>query len=111
MSPTPPATPGLHKNACSLCARRKVKCDKKDPCSNCLKAQTQCSYETPAPPRPRKRAADQDLLARLAQYEDLMRKHNVDFTQHANIWVPCELEGDLKASGSPALDVAPQEEL
>ncbi|UPK95438.1 hypothetical protein LCI18_006373 [Fusarium solani-melongenae] len=111
MSPTPPATPGLHKNACSLCARRKVKCDKKDPCSNCLKAQTQCSYETPAPPRPRKRAADQDLLARLAQYEDLMRKHNVDFTQHANIWVPCELEGGLKASGSPALDVAPQEEL
>lgn len=70
----------------------------------------QCSYETPALPRPRKRAADQDLLVRLAQYEDLMRKHNVDFTQHANIWVPCELEGDVKVDDSLVQDT-PQEEL
>jgi hypothetical protein len=39
-----------------------------------------------------------------------MRKHNVDFTQHANIWVPCEIEGDVKVVGSPVQD-APQEEL
>jgi hypothetical protein len=38
-------------------------------------------YEAPAPPRPRKRAADGDLLARLALYEELMRKHDVDFDQ------------------------------
>ncbi len=84
MTPPPPTAPqGLHKYACSLCARRKVKCDKGDPCSNCLKAQAQCIYETPTPHRPRKRAADEDLLARLALYEDLMRKYNVDFTHYA----------------------------
>ncbi|KPM42801.1 hypothetical protein AK830_g3739 [Neonectria ditissima] len=93
------------KHACSLCARRKVKCDKRDPCSNCLKAQAQCSYEAPIPSRPRKRAADEDLLARLALYEDLMRKHSVDFTHCANTWVSEGLEGKLlkdSDSQSPA---------
>ena len=88
--------PAQHKNACSLCARRKVKCNKADPCANCLKAQTQCLYEVPAPPKLRKRAADDELFARLARYEDLMRKHNVDFTHHANSWVPSGLEMKVK---------------
>ncbi|KAF5006010.1 hypothetical protein FDECE_7584 [Fusarium decemcellulare] len=94
----------LHKHACSICARRKVKCDKRDPCSNCSKAQSQCSYETPPPPRPRKRAVDDDLLARLSQYEDLMRKHNIDFTHYANIWVPSGLEPRVKESDSPSVN-------
>ncbi|KAK7428261.1 hypothetical protein QQZ08_005158 [Neonectria magnoliae] len=99
----PPTTTSqvLLKHACSLCARRKVKCDKRDPCSNCLKAQAVCSYEAPIPPRPRKRAADEDLLIRLGLYEDLMRKHNVDFTHCANTWVSSGLEGRLKGSDSP----------
>lgn len=97
-----PRTPTgqMHKHACSLCARRKVKCDKGDPCSNCLKAQSQCLYEAPAPRRPRRRAADEDLLARLAQYEDLMRKHNVDFSHYANAWVPSGLELKMSQSDS-----------
>ncbi|KIX10125.1 uncharacterized protein Z518_01206 [Rhinocladiella mackenziei CBS 650.93] len=93
-------SPALHKNACSLCARRKVKCDKGEPCANCLKAQAQCLYEVPAPPRPRKRAADDELFARLARYEDLMRKHNVDFTHYANTWVSSGLEMKLKDNDS-----------
>lgn len=97
-----PSTPTgqMHKHACSLCARRKVKCDKGDPCSNCFKAQSQCLYEAPAPHRPRRRAADEDLLARLAQYEDLMRKHNVDFSRYANAWVPSGLELKMSQSDS-----------
>jgi hypothetical protein len=101
MTSLPPTAPqGLHRHTCSLCARRKVKCDKGDPCSNCFKAQAQCLYEAPAPNRPRKRAADEDLLARLALYEDLMRKHNIDFTHYANTWVPSGLEVKLKESDS-----------
>ncbi|KAH7153624.1 hypothetical protein EDB81DRAFT_457082 [Dactylonectria macrodidyma] len=88
----------LNKNACSICARRKVKCDKANPCANCIKAQTECTYEAPAPYRPRKRAADEDLLARLARYEDLMREHNVDFTHCANEWVPSGLEAQGNGS-------------
>ncbi|KAL1866129.1 hypothetical protein VTK73DRAFT_4874 [Phialemonium thermophilum] len=83
---------GPHRYACSLCSRRKVKCDKGDPCSNCRKAQSRCSYEAPAAYRPRKRAQDESLLARLAAYEDLMRKHNVDFSSLAATWVASGFE-------------------
>ncbi|RAK97339.1 C6 zinc finger domain-containing protein [Aspergillus ibericus CBS 121593] len=76
-----------HKLACSLCSRRKVKCDKGDPCSNCLKADASCLYEAPSPHRPRKRAADEELLARIARYEDLMREHNIDFESYTHTWV------------------------
>lgn len=86
----------IRKHACTICARRKVKCDKIDPCSNCQKAGTQCSYEAPAPPKPRKRAADEDLLAKLAVYEDLMRKNGVDFTQAANVWKSSGLEAKVE---------------
>lgn len=96
--PTP--AQGLHRLACSLCARRKVKCDKGEPCANCLKAQAQCLYEIPAPHRHRKRAADEDQLARLALYEDLMRKHSIDFTRYANTWVPSGLEVKLRENDS-----------
>ncbi|KAF7554345.1 hypothetical protein G7Z17_g2987 [Cylindrodendrum hubeiense] len=89
---TSSASQRLHKNACSICARRKVKCDKVNPCSNCIKSQSECSYDAPATHRPRKRVADEDLLARLARYEDLMRKNNIDYTQSANTWVPSGLE-------------------
>ncbi|KAK6066700.1 fungal specific transcription factor [Seiridium cupressi] len=64
-SPSPAGRKGPHKYACSLCARRKVKCNKDDPCSNCLKAKKECFYEFPAAQRPRKRAADEDLTTRL----------------------------------------------
>jgi hypothetical protein len=86
-----PTTPALPRYACTLCARRKVKCDKSSPCSNCLKAHAQCLYEPSAAHRPRKRPADDDLLARLANYEDLMRKHKVDFSPY-DTWIPSGLE-------------------
>ncbi|KAK2745078.1 C6 transcription factor [Colletotrichum kahawae] len=89
-------SPSPHKPACSICSRRKVKCDKGDPCSNCLKSQSQCVYEAPAlHRRPRKRAADDDLLSRLAAYEDLMRKNNVDFAPLAHTWIPSKLEAQV----------------
>ncbi|GCB21233.1 uncharacterized transcriptional regulatory protein C139.03 [Aspergillus awamori] len=97
-SPTGPQGRNRPKLACSLCARRKVKCDKGEPCSNCLKAHAQCSYEAPAPPRPRKRAADEELLARLARYEELMRKHNIDFSSHAHCWIPSNQKTQPKVS-------------
>jgi hypothetical protein len=98
---------GQHKYACCTCARRKIKCDKADPCSNCSKAQVQCLYEEHPPPRPRKRAADEDLIARLGAYEDLLRKNNVDFSHFSHAWIPSDLQGKLKhstsGSESPAL--------
>ncbi|RGP81254.1 transcription factor [Fusarium longipes] len=99
---TPPGE--LRKHACTICARRKVKCDKQDPCSNCQKAQTQCSYEAPPPPKQRKRAADEELLAKLAQYEDLMQKNGIDYSQHANVWVSSGLEAKAERDTSTDTD-------
>lgn len=104
--PSPPSASGLHKHACTVCARRKVKCDRTKPCSNCVKGQVECSFEAPAPPRPRKRAADEELLSRLAQYEELMRQNGVDFTNYANIWVPSGLEDKPKSSFIPQSPVS-----
>lgn len=105
-TPQPTALQGQHKHACSLCAKRKIKCDKAEPCSNCTKAQAQCLYEGPAPPRPRKRAADEELLARLAAYEDLMRKHNVDFTPCSHGWITSGPQGRIKQDKSEAISSA-----
>ncbi|CAG9983398.1 unnamed protein product [Clonostachys byssicola] len=96
-----------HKFACSLCARRKVKCDKLDPCSNCIKVEAQCLYEVHPPPRPRKRAADDELVARLAAYETLMRKHGIDFSHCATTWVPSGQEADSgETEPSPDTDLS-----
>ncbi|OTA90607.1 hypothetical protein M434DRAFT_22852 [Hypoxylon sp. CO27-5] len=99
-SPLPNGHQEPRKCACFTCARRKVKCDRGEPCSNCLKSRIQCLYEAPIPSRPRKRAGDEDLLARLALYEDLMRKHNVDFSRYTHTWVPETPKPKLKESDS-----------
>lgn len=44
--------------SCVVCHNRKVKCDRKEPCSNCIKASVECLYRPPPPPRRRKRERD-----------------------------------------------------
>ncbi|TKW56242.1 putative transcriptional regulatory protein [Colletotrichum tanaceti] len=102
-SPQSTAPPRQPKHACSLCARRKVKCDKAAPCSNCVKSSAQCLYEVKGPvqPRPRKRAADEELLARLRAYEELMRKNGVDFATCAHTWITTGPQGQVKQRDSP----------
>ncbi|WQF90074.1 Putative zn(2)Cys(6) fungal-type DNA-binding domain-containing protein [Colletotrichum destructivum] len=104
-STSPPSC--QHKHVCSLCARRKVKCDKAEPCSNCVKSKAQCVYEVPIQPRPRKRAADEELLARLRTYEELMRKHGVDFATYAHTWITTGPQGQVKQCDSPGPVSAP----
>lgn len=79
-APTPAPT-GLNARSCVTCRRRKVKCDKKVPCSNCTKAQTQCVFPAPgrAPRRPRaggKPVSDREaeLLKRLRRLEGVVEE-------------------------------------
>ncbi|RAQ53768.1 hypothetical protein AFGD_006808 [Aspergillus flavus] len=54
-SPVPAnASEGLMKYACTVCKRRKVKCDRREPCSTCVKDHAPCQYRDPVPPRRRK---------------------------------------------------------
>jgi hypothetical protein len=65
--------------ACVLCQQRKVKCDRKFPCANCIKSQSKCVPATLTPRRRRRKLLERDLLERLRKYEDLLRQNNVKF--------------------------------
>ncbi|KAI0167165.1 fungal-specific transcription factor domain-containing protein [Hypoxylon sp. FL1284] len=60
--------------ACVLCQNRKIKCDRRTPCSNCIKANVTCTPSTPAPARKRRRP-NQDLQQRLARCEELLSEY------------------------------------
>jgi hypothetical protein len=69
---TPTVATGLNARSCVTCRRRKVKCDKKHPCSNCAKARIQCIFPSPGrAPRKPKKPADADLADRLRRLEGL----------------------------------------
>src|SRR5277367_6126166 len=72
---------GLNARSCVTCRRRKVKCDKQYPCSNCSKAQTQCVFPAPgrAPRRPRtggkgSSEREAELLKRLRRLEGVVEE-------------------------------------
>lgn len=64
--------------SCILCRKRKVKCDRKYPCSNCIKANAECIFRESIPARHHKRRAEYALLSRLRHYESLLRQHGID---------------------------------
>jgi hypothetical protein len=64
--------------ACVLCQQRKIRCDRKFPCSNCSKSQTQCVPATQNRRRKR-RFPERELLDRLRRYEELLRQNKVPF--------------------------------
>lgn len=64
--------------ACVLCQQRKVKCDRRFPCANCVRHQVQCVPATQTRPR-RRRFPERELLDRLRKYEDLLRQNKVKF--------------------------------
>lgn len=49
--------------SCVVCHKRKVKCDRREPCANCEKAHIDCIYRPPPPPRRRKRERGADASA------------------------------------------------
>ncbi|KAF2815350.1 uncharacterized protein BDZ99DRAFT_378049 [Mytilinidion resinicola] len=65
--------------ACVLCQQRKVKCNRKFPCTNCERAGAQCVPATLAPRHRRRRFPERELLERLRDYEGLLRQNNIKF--------------------------------
>ncbi|PVH78804.1 hypothetical protein DL98DRAFT_572886 [Cadophora sp. DSE1049] len=85
MSTMPAKTPsrgtldGTRKHPCVLCQQRKVKCDRNEPCANCVKARVDCISPSTLPPKKRKkRFPEAELLARLRRYEDHLRAYGAD---------------------------------
>jgi hypothetical protein len=79
-----PAHPAPHAPAarsCVTCRKRKVRCDKREPCSNCTRAGSECIFPGPgrAPRRPRvggKATSDREaeLLKRLRRLEGVVEE-------------------------------------
>lgn len=77
---TPPANgagnaaSGLNSRSCITCRKRKVKCDKRHPCSNCNRAAIECIFPGPGrAPRRSRKAPDTELLARLRRLEGVVQ--------------------------------------
>lgn len=65
-----------YKPSCDLCRRRKVKCDRQQPCSSCIQGKSDCVYPSGrgrAPKRSR-HAVDAQLADRLLQLETLIKR-------------------------------------
>lgn len=62
--------------SCLPCRQRKVKCDRHTPCSNCVKAEKQCSFIPPVRgKRKRTKRPREGLHAKLKRYEDLLKSY------------------------------------
>ncbi|PHH88130.1 hypothetical protein CDD83_7934 [Cordyceps sp. RAO-2017] len=70
----------LKTYSCLSCRKRKVRCDRRDPCSNCVRAgkQGDCSFVAPVRgKRKRTRPPREGLHAKLRRYEKLLKSHGV----------------------------------
>ncbi|KAI4709749.1 hypothetical protein J4E89_005766 [Alternaria sp. Ai002NY15] len=82
-SPGGGAGPTPNPRSCVTCRRRKVKCDKKDPCSNCLRAKIDCIFPGPGrAPRKSRKPPDAELLERLRRLEGVVTSLNAQVEGH-----------------------------
>ncbi|KAF5655022.1 hypothetical protein F25303_947 [Fusarium sp. NRRL 25303] len=76
--------PGAQKNACVSCRQRKLKCDRKQPCANCISRSVECTEQDLPPNRAVKRPFPPEpdsltlssILSRLNQIEDYLSPNN-----------------------------------
>ena len=104
----------LNPRSCVTCRRRKVKCDKRHPCSNCTRAHTECIYPAPGrAPRKAKKPADADLMERLRRLEGIVQSLEPEVEEQHNT------NGDSRqgsksdepmANGQPESTHSPNEE-
>lgn len=67
------ADSNLNTRSCVTCRRRKVRCNKREPCSNCVKAGIDCIFPGPGrAPRKQRRPPDVEVLSRLRRLEGVV---------------------------------------
>lgn len=75
--------PSPNPRSCVTCRRRKVKCDKKNPCSNCVRAKIECVFPGPGrAPRKSRKPPDAELLERLRRLEGVVSSLNAQVEEH-----------------------------
>lgn len=62
--------------SCLLCRQRKVRCDRRTPCSNCVKTEKECSFIPPVRgKRKRNKPPREGLHAKLKRYEEMLKSY------------------------------------
>jgi hypothetical protein len=80
------------KYSCLVCHRRKVKCDRAQPCSHCVRNKVACNYVAPPAPRRKRKKGDQDLLAeKVMRYEEQLRGMGVTVDEQGQAHMPHNL--------------------
>jgi hypothetical protein len=75
--------PTLNSRSCVTCRRRKVKCDKESPCSNCVRNRIECIFPGPGrAPRKSRKPPDAELLERLRRLEGVVTSLNAQVEGH-----------------------------
>ena len=71
--------------SCLTCRQRKIKCDRRNPCSNCTRAARQCSFIPPVRGKPKGRTAPKEgLHAKLRRYEEMLKSYGADLEPSDN---------------------------
>ena len=105
--PTPSSPSSRPAYSCVRCSDRKVKCDRQEPCSACVKHNVQCVFRPHQPPRKRhKRTKDDILNDRLKRYEVLLQQQGIDPTG-----LPPIPEPEQGHKSSPTGDAVPENAL
>ncbi|KAF2731933.1 hypothetical protein EJ04DRAFT_441932 [Polyplosphaeria fusca] len=80
---TSPGGALANPRSCVTCRKRKVKCDKKHPCSNCARAKIECIFPGPGrAPRKARKPPDGELLERLRRLEGVVSNLNAQVEEH-----------------------------
>lgn len=62
--------------SCLNCRHRKVKCDRRDPCSNCTKSEKRCSFVAPVRGKRKiTKSRKEGLHAKVRRYEELLKSY------------------------------------
>lgn len=78
----------LKDHSCLICRQRKVKCNRRSPCSNCVKGAQQCAFVAPTRgKRKRTKPPREGLHAKVRRYEELLKSYGVKIE-------PCDSDGD-----------------
>lgn len=75
----------LKPYSCLICRQRKIKCDRRDPCSNCTKSEKRCSFVPPVRGKRKvTKSRREGLHAKVKRYEELLKSYGatVEPTEH-----------------------------
>lgn len=92
------------ERSCAACHRRKVRCDKKFPCSQCIRSSFECSYPPAGPVAKRARKTTiNDVASRISQMERTIESFRA---QQSTSPQPSGSTSSITASNTPTTSTA-----